>query len=94
MKIIDKTKKNTMFFCDLDNGKICRANGFIYLKIAECFLATGVDAYFDTYFHLDETNELREYSGSFNAFCLTTGDLTYVDEDEEVEFIECELHIV
>lgn len=94
MKVIDSTKKNRHYFMEVGLGKTFRTDERVFVKIANVFSDEDISEYFESYYTLNDVEELHDDIGVLNAYCLDGCFLTHFDNDDPVEPIDCEIHIV
>ena len=94
MKVIDDTKKTRHFFMEVGLGKAFRTDERVFIKIANVFTDKDISDFLNDYYAINHVEELRDNIGILNAYCLDGCFLTHFDNDDPVELIECEIHIV
>ena len=94
MRIIDKTKKNNPFFEEIALGQTFRQDGHLFIKIANCFTVEDIEEYFGSFYALKDIDDLRDCADELNAYCLDGNFLTHIGNDNVVEPVNCEVHIV
>lgn len=94
MRVIDNSRKIRPFFMEVGLGKTFRTDERVFVKIADTFSEQEVSEYLDSYYDISDVEELRDNIGILNAYCLNDCFLTHFDDDDPVELIECEIHIV
>ena len=94
MRVIDNTRKIQPFFMEVGLGKTFRTDGRVFVKIADTFSEQDISEYFESYYTLNDVGELYDHIGVLNAYCLDGCFLTHFDNDDPVELIDCEIHIV
>jgi hypothetical protein len=94
MRVIDNSRKIRPLFMEIGLGKTFRTDGRVFVKIADTFSEQEVSEYLDGYYEINDVEELRDNIGVLNAYCLDGCFLTHFDNDDPVELIDCEIHIV
>ena len=94
MRVIDNSRKIRHFFMEVGLGKTFRTDERVFVKIADAFSMQEIHEYLDDYYAINHVEELRDSIGVLNAYCLDGCFLTHFDNDDPVELIDCEIHIV
>lgn len=94
MRVIDNSRKIRPFFMEIGLGKTFRTDERVFVKIADTFSEQDISEFLDSYYGINDVEELRDNIGVLNAYCLDGCFLTHFDDDDPVELIECEIHIV
>lgn len=94
MRVIDNNKKSNLFFEEIVRGQAFRKDKHLFVKIDDCFEERDIEDYLENYYQIEEMSELYNYIGVINAYCLDDNFLTHIDDDEEVELVDCAIHIL
>ena len=94
MRVIDNSRRLQPFFMEVGFGETFRRGGKVFVKIADVFLDKDISDFLDDYYAINHIEELRDNISVLNAYCLDDCFLTYFEDDDFVELIDCEIHIV
>lgn len=94
MRVIDNSRRIQPFFMEVNLGQTFRSNGNVFVKIAESFSGLEISEFLDDYYAINHIEELCDNISVLNAYCLDECFLTHFDDDEFVELVDCEIHIV